>query len=115
MKHDNMDDRLDEEVRFHIEMQTEKNVRAGLSPDEARRQALLKFGGSERWKSEARDEYKARLFDGIRKDFAFAARSLFKHRGFSVTAILTLALGIGASTAIFSVVNAVLLRPLPYA
>ena len=113
--HDDMDERLDEEVRFHIDMQTERNIRMGMKPEDARRQAHLQFGGRERWKSEARDEYRARWFDGLRKDFVFAARSLRQHRAFALTAILTLALGIGASTAIFSVVNAVLLRPLPYA
>ena len=115
MARDDMDDRLDEEVRFHIDMKTERNIRMGMKPDEARRQALLTFGGKERWKSEARDEYRAKWFDGLRKDVVFALRSLHQHRAFSLTALLTLALGIGASTAIFSVVNAVLLRPLPYA
>jgi len=112
---DRMDERLDEEVRFHIDMQTERNIRMGMTADEARRQANLKFGGREKWKSEARDEYRSRPFDDVRKDFVFAVRALLHHRGFALTAILTLALGIGASTAIFSVVNTVLLRPLPYA
>src|SRR6185503_18560916 len=114
MARDEMDKRLDEEVQFHIDMQTERNIRMGMTPDEARRQALIKFGGRERWKSEARDEYRGKLFEGLRKDFVFALRSLRQHRGFALTAMLTLALGIGASTAIFSVVNAVLLRSLPY-
>ncbi|HJQ20096.1 MAG TPA: ABC transporter permease [Gemmatimonadaceae bacterium] len=114
MSRDGMDERLDEEVQFHIDMQTERNIRMGMTADEARRQANLKFGGREKWKSEAREEYRSRPFDGIRRDFAFAMRSLQQHRGFALTAVLTLALGIGASTAIFSVVNAVLLRPLPY-
>src|SRR6185503_19191925 len=114
MSPDRMDERLDEEVRFHIDMQTERNIRMGMNPDEARRQANLQFGGREKWKSEARDEYHGHWWDGLRNDFVFAARSLAKHRGFALTAIVTLALGIGAGTAIFSVVNAVLLRPLPY-
>ena len=115
MARDEMDDRLDEEVRFHIEMQTERNVRMGMTPEEARRQALLQFGGRDRWKKEARDEYHSKPLSGVRKDLLFAVRSLRTHRAFALTAMLTLALGIGASTAIFSVVNAVLLRPLPYA
>jgi predicted permease len=115
MTRDHMDDRLDEEMTFHVDMQTERNIALGMSPEEARRQALITFGGRQRWKSETRDQYRARRFDGLWKDVAFAARSLRRHKAFAATAVITLALGIGASTAIFSVVNAVLLRPLPYA
>lgn len=114
MTRDDIEQRLDEEVQFHIDMQTERNIRMGMTPEDAKREALLKFGGRERWKSEARDEVRAGLFEGVRKDFVFAARSLVQHRGFALTAMLTLALGIGASTAMFSVVDSVLLRPLPF-
>jgi predicted permease len=115
MARDHMDERLDEEVTFHVDMQTERNVALGMTPEEARRQALITFGGRERWKSETRDQYHASRLDGLWNDFTFAARSLRRHGAFAATAVITLALGIGASTAIFSVVNAVLLRPLPYA
>ena len=115
MKRDHMDERLEEEVAFHVDMQTERNIALGMAPDEARRQALLTFGGRERWKEATREQYRAGTFDGVWKDFVFAARALRRHGAFTVTAVVTLALGIGASTAIFSVVNAVLLRPLPYA
>src|SRR5688572_1475336 len=115
MTRDHMDERLEEEVAFHVDMQTERNIAVGMAPDEARRQALLTFGGRERWKEATREQYRPGKFDGVWKDFVFAARSLRRHGAFAATAVITLALGIGASTAIFSVVNAVLLRPLPYA
>jgi putative ABC transport system permease protein len=115
MPRDDRDSRLDEEVRFHIEMATERNIRLGMSPEEARRRAQLEFGAREHWKEEARDVFRRPLWEDLRKDFVHAIRSLRRHLGFAVTVTLTLGLGIGASTAIFSVVNAVLLRPLPYA
>ena len=115
MSRDHMDERLDEEMAFHVDMQTQRNIALGMTPEEARRQALIAFGGREHWKSETRDQYRARRFEGLGKDVAFAVRSLRRHGAYAITAVITLALGIGASTVIFSVVNSVLLRPLPYA
>src|SRR5437762_9990551 len=105
---------LDEEIRFHIDQQTEKNRRAGMSPDQARRQALVKFGGPERVKESTRDEIRPALLEDSVRDIRHGVRMLRRAPGFTAAALVTLALGIGATSAIFSVVRTVLLEPLPY-
>jgi predicted permease len=105
---------LDEEIRFHLDQQTEKNRRAGMSPEEARRHALLRFGGREHVRETTRDEIRPALLEDSVRDVRHGLRVLRRAPGFTAAALLTLALGIGATSAIFSVVRTVVLQPLPY-
>jgi hypothetical protein len=109
------DRELDEEIRVHLEMEMEKNVGAGMRPDEARRQALAVFGGRDAAMEAHRDVRGGRWFEDFLTDSRYALRTLRQNRALTAAAILTIAIGVGANTAIFSTLHAVILRPLPYA
>ncbi len=109
-----LDAQLTSEVRFHIEELTDANLAAGMSPDEARRRAVLEFGGSEQIKEELRDVHRVRVVDSTIANLRSAFRFIRKSPSFSAAVILTLALGIGANSAVFSAIDAILLRPLPF-
>jgi predicted permease len=109
-----LDREMDAEMRFHLDMQASQHVAAGVPPDEARRRAQLEFGGLERFREAGRDARGARPIADLQRDLRFALRSARRAPGYTAVIVLTLALGIGATTSIFSVVREVLLRDLPF-
>src|SRR3954465_10274522 len=106
---------MDAEMRFHLEMEAEELARFGANTEEARRAARRRFGGVARYEDDARDARGGRWLEQLRQDAGYAVRILARSRAYAAVAVLTLALGVGANTAIFSVVRSVLLRDLPYA
>ena len=110
----NKNHRLNDEIEFHIEQQTAKNIRAGMRPDEARRAALVRFGGVQQVREATRDEFRGAIVRDFLRDMRIGLRTLARVPAFAITAILTFGLGVGAAAAMFSVVDGVLITPLPY-
>jgi putative ABC transport system permease protein len=109
-----LDAQLDSELRFHLDALTRENIAAGMPPDEARRQAILEFGGREQLKEELRDVHRINIVETTFANLKSAFRFMRKSPTFSLAVILTLALGVGANSAVFSAIDAILLRPLPF-
>src|SRR5262249_41169821 len=105
---------LNDELRYHIDRQTEQNIRLGMSRDEAQQRALKSFGGVEQAKESSRDARGLQWIEELRQDLRYGARTLLKSPGSTCVVVLTFALEIGSNAALFPVVNGVLLNPLPY-
>lgn len=105
---------LDEELRFHMDMEAERQRRAGAAADAARRRGAIALGGVERTKEDVRDARGTRIFDDTMRDVAFSVRTLARSPAFALVVVITLAIGIGGTTAIVSTVDATLVKPLPY-
>jgi predicted permease len=109
-----MDEQLEKELRFHLEQHTADQMARGLNPEEARRQARLALGGPQQVKEQCRDARGTRWLEDLWQDFRYALRTLKQRPGFAAVTLLTLGLGIGATTVMFTVINGVVLKPLPY-
>src|SRR6202142_2196161 len=109
-----LDQELNEEMSAHLEMATEENMRSGMSQEDARRRAFIQFGGVQQARERHSESRGLPWLDVLMQELPFSFRTLMRNLGFTIVAVLILALGIGANIAVFSVVNTILLRPLPF-